>query len=325
VTTTYTGLTSTDAATLGTSLVQTAYDRLVEKALRAYPMFRAVSDKRPAQQSMPGSSIVFQIYGDMTAATTALTETDDPDAVALPSTSNVVVTLAEYGNVTLTTRKLELFSLSDVDPAVADQVAYNMADSLDVIVQTVLRGGTNVIRENGGNIKSNLLTTGAGTTGAVASTDVIKSRDIRTAVAKLRAGKVVPRKGDYYWCALHPEVSLDLRAETGAGGWRTPHEYSANDAIWNGEIGLYEGAFFIESPRCYNTTDGSSSARVYRSYVAGRQALAEAVAQEFSTVIGNVTDKLLRFRPLGWYGVAGWALYRQAALIRLETSSSIAA
>jgi hypothetical protein len=27
--TTYTGLTSTDAATLGTSLVQTAYDRLV--------------------------------------------------------------------------------------------------------------------------------------------------------------------------------------------------------------------------------------------------------------------------------------------------------
>ena len=322
--TTYTGLTSTDSGSLGTSLVQTAYDRLVEFALRAVPMFRMVADKRPAQQAMPGSSVVFQLYNDLATATTALTETDDPDAVSTPSTSSVTVTLAEYGNVTLTTRKLELFSLSDVDPAVADIVAFNMADSLDVIVQTVLRGGTNVIREIGGAIKSNLIAAGAGTTNTITATDVIKSRDIRLGVAKLRANKVVPRKGDLYYCALHPEVSHDLRAETGAAGWRTPHEYSANSAIWAGEIGQYEGAYFVESPRCYTATDGASSAKVYRGYMCGRQALAEAVAQEFSTVIGNVTDKLLRFRPLGWYGVAGWAIYRQDAVIRLETAASIA-
>lgn len=322
--TTYTGLTSTDSGTLGTSLVQTAYDRLVENSLRAYPMFRAMADKRVSQQSMPGSSIVMQIYADMAPATTALTEADDPDATALPSTSSVTVTLAEYGNVTLTTRKLELFSLSDVDPAVADQVAYNMADSLDVIVQTVLRGGTHVIREIAGAIRSDLITAGAGTTVGVTATDTLKSRDIRLGVAKLRANKVVPRKGELYWCAVHPEQSHDLRAETGSGGWRVPHEYQANSAIWAGEIGQYEGAFFIESPRCYTATDGASSAKVYRGYMAGKQALAEAVAQEFGTVIGNVTDRLLRFRPLGWYGVAGWARYRGDALIRLETSSSVA-
>lgn len=323
--TTYTGLTSTDSGSLGTSLVQTAYDRLVEFNLRSLPCFRAIADKRPAQQAMPGSSVVFQLYADMSAATTALTETDDPDATTVGSTTNVTVTLAEYGNVTLTTRKLELFSLSDVDPAVGDLVAYNMVDSVDVIVQTVLRGGTNVIREVAGAVRSNLIAAGASATNAVTTTDTIKSRDVRLGVAKLRAAKVMPRKGELYYCALHPEVSHDLRAETGAAAWRDPHNYSAPDSIWAGEIGQYEGAFFVESPRCYNATDGASSARVYRGYLCGKQALAEAEAQPFGVVIGNITDKLLRFRPVGWYGVAGWALYRQAAIVRLETSSSVAA
>lgn len=322
--TTYTGLTSTDPSTLGTSLVQTAYDRLIEKPLRAYVCFRPVVDKRPVQMAMPGSSVVFQLYNDLAAQTTPLTESDDVDSVALPSTSSVTVTLREYGNVVTSTRLLSHFSLSDVEPEKADQIAWNMADSLDTIVQTVLRGGTNVIRENGGAVKSNLITAGAGTTGAVAATDTIKSRDIRLGVAKLRAAKVIPRKGSLFWCAMHPEVSHDLRSETGAGGWRTPQEYNSNDTLWNGEVGQYEGVFVVESPRCYTATDGASSAKVYRGYMAGKQAMAEAVAEEFHSTVGPMVDRLNRFRHLGWYGVAGWGLYRQAALIRLETSSSVA-
>jgi hypothetical protein len=31
----------------------------------------------------------------------------------------------------------------------------------------------------------------------------------------------------------------------------------------------------------------------------------------------------MRHRPLGWYGVLGHAIYRQEALYRVETSSSI--
>ena len=92
-------------------LVQTAYDRYVEFALRSQPMIRAVADKRPVQQAMPGSSVVFSLYNDLAAATSALSETTDVDAVALPAVSTVSVTLNEQGNSSLTTRKLELFSL----------------------------------------------------------------------------------------------------------------------------------------------------------------------------------------------------------------------
>jgi len=87
------------------------------------PTYRSVVDKRPVQQSMPGSSVVFQIYQDLAPVTAALTETVDPDAVALPATTTVSVTLAEYGNAALVTRKLRLLSLSDVDPATADILA----------------------------------------------------------------------------------------------------------------------------------------------------------------------------------------------------------
>jgi N4-gp56 family major capsid protein len=376
-------------------LVKTAYDRYVEFALRAQPMIRAVADKKPAQQAMPGSSVVFSLYNDLAAATSTLQETTDPDAIALPDVSTVSVTLNEYGNAALATRKLELFSLSDVDPAIADIIAFNMADSLDTVAQNVLRAGTNVLY--GGNATS---------TATVDASDDIDSAVIRKAVAKLRANKAVPRSGSLYWVGIHPEVSHDLRAESGSVGWRDTHAHTDASLgnLFAGSIGTYEGAFFIENPRMYSAKSGAdqtplattavtvtgatagftfgvaSSAviasraevgdkvsgtgiasgakiteisttgntttftvdlantavvtgnvqvtpvtRVFSTILCGKQALAEAVAQEPGVVIGPVTDRLMRFRPIGWYGVLGWTRYREAALYRIETGSSIAA
>ena len=381
---TTTGSSSLGGTIGGAGLVQKAYDRLIEFALRAQPLIRSVSDKTPARQSIPGSSVVLQRYVDLTKVTSTLTETTDTDAVALATPTYTTITLAEYGNAVLVTRALELFSLADVDPAVANIIAFNMADSIDDVAQTVLRGGDNVLR--GGS---------AGSTAALASSDVFTSALARKTTAKLRANKAIPRKGSLYWAGIHPEVSHDLRAETGVGSWRQPHEYQSNDAIWAGEIGTYEGAFYVESPRLYNdtvgaakststTTTSASSAvgattltvtsssgilvgdlvagtniptganvtavsgttvtidaaiatqvtsgtsvtfthetRVFNTYFAGQQALAEAVAEEPHVVIGPVVDKLMRHRPLGWYGVLGFARYREEALYRVETSSSI--
>jgi len=77
---------STGASSLGgtsgsAGLVQAAYDRLLEFALRSEPLIRSVADKTPARQSIPGSTVVLQRYVDLAQNTTALTETTDPDAV----------------------------------------------------------------------------------------------------------------------------------------------------------------------------------------------------------------------------------------------------
>jgi N4-gp56 family major capsid protein len=300
----------------GAGLVQKAYDRLVEFALRSQPLLRSVADKRPVRQAMPGSSVVFQIYNDLAKATTPLSEQVDPDSVAIGTPSAITVVLNEYGNAVTTTRKLQLLSLADVDPAIANIVAFNMADSIDELVQTELIGGSNVIFASDA---SGVAATG---TSGVTGDQLLTSKDIRKAVAKLRSNKAVPRKGSLYWCAIHPEVSHDLRAESGAASWRLPHEYQSNAEIWAGEIGTYEGAYFIESPRLFNAVDGDGT-RVFRTLLAGQQALAEAVAEEPHIVIGNVTDKLMRLRPIGWYGLLGWKRYREEALFRIESASSI--
>ena len=314
---TFTGTATISNQTGMTNLVQTAYDRYVEMALRSQPLIRDIADKRPVQQAMPGSSVVFQIYQDLAQATSTLTENIDPDAVALSNTQTVTVTLNEYGNAALLTRKLGLFSLSDVDPAAADIIAYNMADSLDSVVMTELRGGTNVRFSRGTNSTPT-------TTATVEAEDIAKLDDIRVVVAKLRATLAVPRQGSLYAAYIHPEVSFDIRKESTGGGFQDLHKYDASENFWPGFIGTIEGAYFIETPRMYNATDGNSSQRVYRTIVVGKQALAEAVAEEPHTIVGPVTDKLMRHRPLGWYGVLGWKRYREAALWRIESASSIA-
>lgn len=210
------------------NVVQTAYDRYAEFALRSVPVFREqFADKRPVQQAMPGSSVVFQLYANLAVATSALTETVDPDAVAISNTSTVTVTLAEYGNVALATQKLEALALTDVDPAIANTVAYNMADSIDVITQGVLAGGLNSLVTSGVGgatiaISATAPATAAATVTNVGNNSVLSSAAVRRAVTELRTGNAQPTKGTLYGCVLHPRVSADLRAETGAGAWRDP-------------------------------------------------------------------------------------------------------
>jgi N4-gp56 family major capsid protein len=304
----------TDTAALS-GLVKAAYDRYVEFALRSQPLFRSLADKRPVQQAMPGSSVVFSLYQDLAAATSTLTETTDPDAVALSNVTTVSVTLNEYGNTVLNTRKLGEFAFSDVDPAVANIVAFNMADSIDKIVVQTLIGGNNV--EYAGS---------ATATSGVTAAMTLAGADIRKAVAKLRAANAVPREGMLYACYTHPETAHDLRAETGALSFEDVRKYTDPNVgnILNSVTGVLGGAYVVETPRAYTANDGATSAKVYRTIIAGQQALAEATAVEPGIVIGPVVDKLMRFRPIGWYSLQGWARYREAALYRIESGSSIA-
>lgn len=295
-------------------VVKTAYDRYIEFALRSQPLLRGIADKRPVQLAMPGSSIVFSFYQDMATATTPLTETVDPDSVSMSDTTTVTVTLAEYGNPVLSTRALHEFSFSDVDPAIANVVAFNMADSLDVLAQTELRQGTNVYRPSGRAATAN-----------VTSTDIATVADIQRIVTGLRTGNALPRYGMLYGGYIHPEVAYDLKAATGAGSFEDLRKYTDSQVgnIPNFVTGVLGGAYWIESPRMYQATDGATSTRVFRTLLFGQQALAEAVAIEPGIVIGPVTDKMLRFRPISWYGLLGWKRYREAAIYRYETTSSI--
>ena len=310
------------------SVDQQAFDRIAYFALRSELLFDAVADVQPTNQAMPGSSVTFTIFNDLAAATSTLTETSDVTAVAM-SDSQVSVTLAEYGNAVLTTAKLRGTSFLDVDTVAANVVGYNAGISIDSVVRSVLEAGTNVNYGTAGSSDPTSRTT-------VAVEDEIAADDLRKVTAELR-GDNVPTFNGMYMGYIHPDVSYDLRSETGAAAWRDPHVYVDTDMIYNGEIGAFEGIRFVETPRAplfADASNGSGSTGnidVYGTLVMGRQALAKAHSitdgngPNPSIVRGPVVDTLERFQPIGWYWLGGYGRFREASLRRIESSSSIGA
>ena len=319
-------MSKTQTSSLSTD--QTAFDRIAYFALRSELLFDAVADVMPVAQAMPGSSVKFTIFNDLTAVTSALTEDTDVTPVAM-SDSQVEVTLAEYGNAVNTTAKLRGTSFLDVDAAAANIVGYNAGISIDSVIRDVLAAGTNVIFGGGGSTDPSTRTT-------VQVEDIIEANDVRKIVSALRSANAVSFNG-MYMGFIHPDVSFDLRRETGVASWRDPHVYSDPAGIYNGEVGAFEGVRFIETPRAKIFTDASNGSGstgtidVYCTHITGRQALAKAHSVvdgngPFPRVVrGPVVDVLSRFQPVGWYWLGGYARFREASLRRIESSSSIGA
>ena len=61
----------------------------------------------------------------------------------------------------------------------------------------------------------------------------------------------------------------------------------------------------------------------------GRQALAKAYSMvdgngAFPHVVpGPITDRLRRYVPLGWYWLGAYSIFRQASIMRIESTSTL--
>jgi N4-gp56 family major capsid protein len=198
-------------------------------------------------------------------------------------------------------------------------VGYSAGLSLDTLARTVMQAGSNV---RYASTAVSRVTVGAAMT--------LTAAQVRRALADLQGANVQTFNGKYA-CVIHPDVTYDLRGETGAASWRDPHTYSEPSAIWNGELGEFENFRFMNSPRAPLFVDAGvgGTVDVYGTLFFGRQAIAKAYSTYEghgpvpTIVIGPVIDKLKRFKPLGWHWYGGYATFRTAALRRVETSSSI--
>ena len=307
---------------------QVAFEKLAYFALRPEMYFDQFADVQATNATNPGASIKFTVFADLAAATTPLGEAEDVTPVSM-SDSQVTVTLEEYGNATVTTAKLRASSFMPVDPVAAQAVGYNAGLSIDTIARDVLQAGTNVFYASGG----------ADTASARVDMDVddvLTIADVRKAVAQLRSANVPTINGTYVGF-IHPDVQFDLLSATDAAGWRDAYKYTDATPLINGEIGQIDGVRFIASPRAplfanaYNGSGAPGTGDSYGTLIMGRQALAKGISlggeygAQPSIVYGTVTDLLKRFRPVGWKHFVGYSVFRQEALRRIESASSIGA
>ena len=304
--------------------VHTSYDMLSYFALRPELYFDQVADIKPTNQSMAGSSVIFNVQNDMALATTSLNESTDVTTVALTS-SQVTLTLNEYGNATITSAAVRAQSFVSIDEVQANTVGYNAGRSLDELAKIQLQAGTNV------NYSAGATGVTPGARNQITPSDTLRAYDIRLNVSALKRNNV-PGYGGYYLAFIHPDNSFDLWQESGNQALIAPHIYSAPDEVFRGEIGSFAGARFIETPTAPLFADAGSSTTdtdVYGVLFLGRQALAKVWAIKDGNgplpviVMGPITDTLRRFQPLGWKWMGGFGVFRSASLWRQECASSI--
>lgn len=303
-----------------------AYELLLRYPYRAELYFDKFTDVKVTNQTHRGSSVTFFTQSDLAVASTPLTETVDPDAVAMADTS-VTVTPTEYGNAVNLTAKLEATSMFDIEAAAVNVLGYNAGVTIDTIARNVWQAGTNVSYATGsGSAISSRVT--------VAAANTLRAADFRRAYAQL-VGANVPTFDGMYVAYIHPDVAYDVKSETGDLGWRAPQNYGAGDGLMgtvNGHIGDFEGFHVIESPRAPSFVNAgvSSIVDVYRTIFCGREAVAKVTANaggygpEPVIVKSPQVDKLRRFQPLGWKHFTGYGLFRAEAMRAVESSSSIA-
>jgi N4-gp56 family major capsid protein len=274
---------------------------------------------------MEGAIVAFTLVNDLAVATTALNESTDVDAVAI-SDSQVTITLVEYGNAAITTKKLRSVSFVPFDPIVADLIAWNAGESMDTLAKNVLVAGSNVRYATGGATVPTARNT-------IEPGDTLTGNDVRRATADLRGAKVMSFGGSYAGF-IHPDVSYDFRGANTGANWRDPHTYNEGPAnnIWAGEIGMFESVRFVETPTAPVIADAGSSTTltdVYATIIVGRQCLAKAHSHSdgngpYPMVVPSpVVDKLRRNVAVGWYWIGGYGRFREAAIRRIESSSSI--
>ncbi len=297
---------------------QAAYETLAFFGLRSEQTFTNAFTVRPTRQSHRGSSVIWTLNTEMSSNTGALTEATDVTPVDMAD-STVTVTLVEYGAAIKTSAKLRGTSFFEVDVDAANLIGYNAGLSTDEIARDVLGAGTNVIYGND-----------ATSTASVGSGDTVVANDFRYMVAKLRGSSARGWFGMNYACFIHPDISVDLREETGTDAWTDAAVHGDSSRIWSGAIGSFAGATFIETPRIEVQADaGNGNYDVYDTIMTGQQCGAMSFSSNVSgptprIVFGPQTDILRRFNVVGWYQLAGWSRFRDSgALYRLEASSTI--
>ena len=310
----------TSTAGLATDTVKTVFNQAALAAFRANFVFRRLADVKwaggPGAQPMPGNAVTFTIVTALTAATSAIAEDTEPSPVAIGDTQKTV-TLVEQGNAIKSTMKLRKTTFLDWDLVVPREVAANMEESLDIVARDILVAGTNVYYA------------GAATSRVtVSSTMNLSAAGVRRMRSKLAGFNTPPpANSNMYIGIVHPDSTFDLQQETGNQAWNAPHDYSAPEQIWTGEIGSFSGVRFIENANSKNFVDSGvgGTVDVYAAIFVGLQALGEGVGVPQHMVISGPFDDLQRFISVGWYALIGYGRIRENSLVRFEHSSSIGA
>lgn len=277
--------------------VNAFYSRtLLERAvaLFVHTMFAQVKD---LPKNAGTNVIKFRRYGNLSAATTALTEGVTPAGSAL-SVTDITATVAQYGDFVTVSDVVDYSSQDAVLMEASEILGDQAGDTLDQLTRNVITAGTSVSYSGSGNAAR----------ADVAAGDVIDANDIKDAVKTLKLNNakkitmmVDPSTGyattpvnACYVGIVHPSIAYTLKGLT---GWVDVEKYASNAKLMPGEIGKLDEVRFVETTNArVFTAAGTGGIDVYATLIIGQNAYG------MSRISGEAMKNIIK--PLGSAGSA---------------------
>lgn len=302
------------------------YDRTL--LFRAVPRFvhTRFAQVRDIPRNGGTNTIKFRRYGNLSAATTALTEGVTPAGSSL-SVTDITAVVAQYGDFITISDVLDYESKDATLIEAAEILGDQMGDTLDQLTRDVLAAGT-VVYYSGASSTSRV---------TVGATDLIDADDIKIAVRTLKNAQartitrmINPSTGiatepvkDAFVGFVHPNTAYTLKGLT---GWVSVEKYSSNMSVMDGEIGKLDEVRFIESTNCkVFTAGGEGGIDVYATIILGMNAygitrISGEAVRNIVKPLGSAgtADPLEQRATSGWKATFVAKILNDAFMIRIE-------
>lgn len=310
--------------------VNNFYDRTL--LYRAIPLFIHTkwAQIRDIPRKAGTTTIKFRRYGNLTAATTALSEGITPAGSAL-SVTDITATVLQYGDFVTITDVLDYSSQDPVLMEAAEILGDQMGDTIDQLTRDVLTAGTNVYYAGSGHTARNQVAAGELITLVLVQKAVrlLKNNKTRrlTKMVDATTGYGTSPLNQSYVAICHPNTTYDLK---GISTWVSVEKYASTNSIMEGEVGKLDEVRFVETTNAKVFTGaGASSIDVYATIVFGSDAYGT------TRISGEAMKNIIK--PLGSAGTAdpldqratsGWKatfvakILNDAFLVRLECAVS---
>lgn len=284
------------------------YDRtLLDRAVALFVHTR-FAQVRDLPKNAGSTTIKFRRYGNLSAATTALTEGVTPEGSDL-SVTNITAAVLQYGDFVTVTDVVDYSSKDAVLMEAAEILGDQAGDTIDQLTRDVLAAGTSASYSGTSNTQDS----------HVAAGDVIDAADVKDAVKtlKLNNAKKITRMVNptdgyattplnaCYVGIVHPSIAYTLK---GLSGWVDVQKYPSQKDVMPGEIGSLDEVRFIETTNAKVATGaGTGSIDVYYTIILGMNAygITRISGEAMKNIIkplgsGGTEDPLEQRATSGW-------------------------
>lgn len=277
--------------------VNVFYDKTL--LMRAVPAFiyGRWAQVRNIPRKAGTSTIKFRRYGNLTAATTALSEGITPAGSQL-SVTDITATVAQYGDFVTITDVLDYESEDPILMETAEILGDQMADTIDQLTRDVICAGTSVYYAGTGHTSRIQVAAGELITDTLIKKSVrlLKNNKARKIARMINADtgiNTTPINAAYIGL-VHPNTTYDLKGVT---GWVPVEKYASTKKAMDDEVGAVDEVRFVESPNAKVFTGlGAAGIDVYGTVIFGAEAYGT------TAVNGEAVKNIVK--PLGSAGTA---------------------